>query len=297
MTTLAFARRHAPERTVIAGALAVHPLTYRVQGAGPAPASLPGLRVRAVGSGEAPIYHPSSGVYGFLRLPPGTHRLHLTDPGDRFLPRAQTVDVPDRAAAVAILAAGAAPPPGAPGPAYLSVAMRPAIGFPLRRSDTAVWGEIRRASGEPLPFARLRLATRLDGADAEVVTYSDLMGVFLARLPGERATFVLPEPVDEDADPPPADDETELIRTFPRALSVHVLSEAALAGVRGADPLAGFPADFDDLDPDAPGSPYIAPAYRLLDVANDTAAAVDPGDPGEVTVQIGQRWRWDIEIA
>ena len=172
---------------------------------------------------------------------------------------------------------------------------------PYRDLDDALG--LTEPAGRLVPFARIRIETKFKGVDNGVVTYSDLAGVYLARLPGERPDFTLPapdevppEPVPGPLDTPPADtddDPTELIVEFERDITVHRLRDEPDETLGSSEALRAFPADFDELDPDAADSPYRAPAGIEL-----WPGGVAPGDPKptKIMVHVGRRARWDIVL-
>lgn len=302
MNVLDFAASFASERTVALGVLAVQARQYVSKDV--AGQAVPGLSVWSIESEERPLYHPSTGVYGFLGLKQGTHRIHIVDPLGRYLPQAQEVEVPDREAARKRLLRGVESADRLPDTAYPIVLVRPGIGYPLLGGDTAVWGSVRRPSGQPVPFARIRIRTKYRNVDTDLVTYTDLNGVYLARLAGERPEFNLPEPGDLPPDPgpgpletPPADtddaDDTELIVEFEREITVHRLKNEPQIRSGSGDPLRTLPADFDKLDPDAPNGPYRASAEFEL-----WPGGAEPNEPGptKITFHVGRRARWDIVL-
>ena len=109
-TPLAWAARHAPDRISAVGVLAVRIRRYLTTGADPSLAALPGLRVRVAGQAERPLWHESTGLYGFLNIPSGDARIEIDDPAGRYQPQAISALVPDRSALKAALEAAEAPP-------------------------------------------------------------------------------------------------------------------------------------------------------------------------------------------
>ncbi len=283
-----FANRHSPDRITIAGVLAVRCLRYVNETAATPLKTLPNLHLRSTRGEERPLFHESTGLYGFLGLQSGIHRVLITDPGQRYLPRAIQVDVPDRSTVRAVLEKGGLPPPGSASALYADAAMRPSVNYPLLPGESAIWGQVSDTNGRPLAFSRLQLATRHDDSDTRVISYSDSNGVYLLRLPGERASFIPPEDIDDDGVP---DTSGELTATFDRALSVHSLKQNPL---ELENPLDAFPVDFDSLDPDDPAGPYQLESFRLHNPATDEqrlpAGAVMP----QPSIQVGRRIRWDI---
>lgn len=301
MNALEFAASFASDRLVTVGVLGLRVRQYVCEGILGQPVS--DLSVRSTRSDESPLYHASTGIYGFLDLKPGQHRIHVVDPVGRFLPLAKDVDVPNREAARTLLMAGLAPPGRLPDTAYPTALARPAVGYPVSGGETVVWGSVREPAGRPVPFARIRIETKFKGGDNGVVTYSDLAGVYLARLPGERPDFTLPAPDEVPPEPvpgplvtPPADtddDPTELIVEFERDITVHRLRDEPDETLGSSEALRVFPADFDELDPDAADSPYRAPVGVEL-----WPGGVAPGDPKptKIMVHVGRRARWDIVL-
>jgi hypothetical protein len=96
-------------------------------------AARPGPHPRPAGARRrpprTPLWHESTGLYGFLRLPPGELRIEIDDPAGRFQAQAVTRQVPDRGRAEALEAG--TPPAGQPRPLILDVALRPALGMAL----------------------------------------------------------------------------------------------------------------------------------------------------------------------
>lgn len=262
----------APDRDVVAGVFGLRPLRYMSDAAPPAPPVVEGLRIKAIGCTERPVFHQSTGLYGFLRIPGGATRVEIEDPARRYLPWAVTVTVPDRAAIVDILRRGGTPP-ATPKPLLIDVALRPAPGAPLPPWLTAIWGIVREAGGAPVPLARIGCATV--GGD-KVVTYAARDGAFLLVLPGEKPSSL--------ASPPVFD--------FPRALTLHSPHAALAAALTGPSLVAAMPTGLETLDPDIPGGPFQPRTFRLI----DSAGAVTPGPNPPLPVRAAQQSRWDIEL-
>jgi len=306
MITIEQAERFAPDRTVTLGVVGLRPVVYVGEGIAASPAALPGLVVRSLGVVEVPTYHGSTGLYGFLRLPPGPRRFHITDLEGRYLPRAWQITgegVPDRSAVRDLLASGAPIRPGLalPRPAYATVPMRAAIDLPLPPGSTAVRGQVIDSAGRALPFARLTITTRFDGTAGTVVTHSDLNGSYVARLSGERATLT-PPPAGgggDDLSPPPdlgAASSPE-VPTELRAIVVHRLKAEAAARDIDTDPLASFPADFDTLDPDNATGPYQPVVFTLHDPITGTIWRPPEGSVlPQLAIQVGRIVRRDVVV-
>ena len=237
------------DRVVALGMLAIRPVVYRGASGGTRLAApvepIAGLRIRSTSSRKLPIFHASTNCYGFVDLPAGRHRIHLEDPESRFLMRAIEVVVPDRSALREALERGArvppvdgggsAPlvPPVVPAPPFVTVPLRPAPGSIFGDLDTSLWGVLRDAAGNGVPLAWIRVST----PQGDFVTCSDARGEYLATLP-----FLRPIVTTLDIDP-----EQPVIQTV---LAVAIEAYPLLnPPARGADPLAIFPASFDDLDP------------------------------------------------
>jgi hypothetical protein len=261
------------------GVLAVRALRYRLDGIDPGPAPIAGLLVRVRGHGEGPQWHLSTGLYGFLRVPPGPAVVEVSDPGRRFVPSVVSAVIPDRDAVRAALQACRRPPPGAAGPLYLDIPMHPGPGLALAPATTALWGVVTSlADGAPVPGALLRLATRFDGADLTASTLTAADGSYLLVLPGEVA--------DRSATPP--------VRSFTRDLSVFA-PRPPMAEALAADYLAGLPPDLFTSNPGAAGSPLRRRRFRLR-AADGALRPRSGGRNPATTVSIGERVRWDVEL-
>src|SRR5690348_4550846 len=92
----------SPDRIALAGVFGVRAVRYMGEAVASGPV-IEGLRVVAVDCAEAPMFHSSTGLYAFVRLPPGPRRIEVTDPARRFSPTAVTATIPDRSAIRAAL--------------------------------------------------------------------------------------------------------------------------------------------------------------------------------------------------
>lgn len=267
--TLAEATRRAPDRLVALAAAALRPLRYQAEGRPALGPPIEGLRVEVAGV-ERAAWHGSTGIYGFLRLPPGPHRILVTDPAGRFLPAALRVVVPDRRALRARLEQGAAPPmtPAAP---LREALLREAPTHPRETGVTAITGLVRDAArgNRPVALARIAVTALVEGALRSVVTFSGEDGAYLLRLPGET-----PEAI--GGDPPWA---------VARALSLRAPAPP-LRRALAADFLAALPAD---LDAAAAGPDWQARSHTLP----AAAAGSNPAIP----FQGGRQLRRDILLA
>jgi hypothetical protein len=278
-TALAFAAGYRVDRIVALGVLALRPLRHVAIGRAPAGPPIEGLRVEAIGAAERATWHATTGLYGFLRLPPGPRRLLATDPAGRIQPAAFDVIVPDRSAVRARLEAGIPEPNMAPRPLLREVQMHVAPTAPLVPGTTAVWGQVRDAQGRAVALARLMLTAFVDGAVRRHVTWSAPDGSYALRLPGERPDTI-------GGDPP---------WRVTRALVVHG-PRAALAAALAQDFLAALPADRDALDPDAPASAFERRDFALRD-SRGVPRVGAPGNDPTLPIFGGQQTRWDIELA
>ncbi|WP_270937915.1 hypothetical protein, partial [Falsiroseomonas oryzae] len=143
--SLAFAARFDADRVVALGVVALRAMRYVAQDRPAAGPPVEGLRVEAVGATERPGWHASTGLYGFLKLPPGPRRLVVTDPAGRFQPAAVQLTVPDRSAVRARLEAGATSPDMTPRALLRDVALHAAPTAPIPPGLTAVTGQVRGA--------------------------------------------------------------------------------------------------------------------------------------------------------
>jgi hypothetical protein len=265
--TLEEAARRAPVRLVALAAAALRPLRYQAEGRPALGPPIEGLRVEVEGM-ERATWHGSTGLYGFLRLPPGPQRVRVTDPLGRFLPAAFRVVVPDRGALRARLEQGAAAPAMTPAAPLREVALREAPTHPRETGVTTLFGLVRDATrgNRPVALARIAVTALVDGALRSLVTFSAADGAYLLRLPGET-----PEAI--GGDPPWA---------VARALAVRA-PVPPLRRALAADFLAALPADIDAA---AAGPDWQARSHTLPAVA----AGSDPAIP----FQGGRQLRRDI---
>lgn len=255
----------AAERVPLAGRLAVRALHYAGDGRPPALPPIEGLAVRVRGVGERPSWHPGTGVYGFLRVPPGPATIVIVDPARRLLPWVVEATVPDRSAVTDAIVAGQ-PPPAIP-PLVLDVPLRATGEGPLP-AGTSVRGIVRGPDGAIVPLARVSVATVFGATPGRVTTWADDRGAFLLPLPGERTATA-------------------------RALTVHAPRPALAAALR-RDFIAALPAGLDAMDPDAASSPFAAQRFRLVAPDGTALEPVGPQNP-DLPVTPGASRR-DIEL-
>jgi hypothetical protein len=208
----------------------------------------PSLRRRA-------RFHPSSGLYGFVDIPPGPHRLRIEDPTGRWLSRDVMATVRNELALRRQLAGAQIPPTPerealdvAPAVAPVVVLMRPSPAMAETRGTTRLLGSVVHPDGSPAAFARIEAA----GEHGTWTTWSDPSGGFLLALPHESAVPVA-DPDTEPASGDPADDglgdpapSGAPVPVSIPTVSVHMRawSPKARAGVR---PLDAFVPPFDEL--------------------------------------------------
>jgi hypothetical protein len=270
---LQWAARRAAERRVVVGLLGIRALRYVGQSVPPIPPAIEGLQVVAVGAAEVPTFHAETGLYGFVRLPPGPSRIELSDATGRFQPYAVTAVVPDRGPIGRALETGGAPPL-LPGPLLVDVALRLMPAAATSPGMTTVWGVVREASsGTPVPLARIACTTVGGGS---VVAYAGRDGGYLLAFPAERPASL--------ATPPQF--------VFPRTLALHSPSAAIAAALATTGFVGGMPADLDSINPDAAGSPFTPRSFQL----RATGGSVTPGPNPALPVLAAQRSRWDIEL-
>jgi hypothetical protein len=259
----------------------VRPRRYLSDGAPLGLVGVPGLEVRVAGRAESPLWHRTTGLYGFLSLPPGPTRIEVFDPARRFLPQALSAQVPDRASVREALALGQVPPSGGPAARYLDLALRPALEFALPPGATAIWGVVRRRSdGAPVPGALLGLDTVLVGAADRVTTLSGADGCYVLVLPGEL--------LDRSVAPP--------VRRFDRALTVYTPRPPLAARMTGTQGyVAGLPAGVFGLTVAQRNALYRRSNFQLRADDGSLRPRVGGQDP-LTTVSIGERVRWDIEL-
>ncbi|HPT49657.1 MAG TPA: hypothetical protein PKZ22_05575 [Accumulibacter sp.] len=275
-----WAARNAAERLVAVGVLAVRPRRYASDGAPAGLSTIAGLRVRVATQAEKPHWHASTGIYGFLHVPPGEFRIEVDDPTRRYLPQAVSAQVPDRSSVGDWLTRGVPPPTGAPGPLILDLAMRPSSEMPLPPASTALWGVLREsAGGRPVPGALLSLTTVLNGANDTVTTLSGADGGYLLVLPGEA--------VNRAVNPP--------LRNFERALTVRAPLPPLAAALADKGFLAGQPAGPFALGAADRDALFVARDFQLRAAGGGPRPRVGGQNPS-VPVSVGERRRWDIEL-
>lgn len=242
MSLRAFTAGARVDRSVDVGSLALRLAAYRAEDE-PTVAPIEGLRVTDAARGDRALWHASTGVYGFVNLPPGVRRFRVTDPARRWLDREVEVEVPDREALRAALLAGA-PPPIDAGPAWVDVPMYPGVELPIPSSETVVWGVVSRG-GAPVAGALVRVDHAPPAGPSRAWRgASDPNGVFVVWLRG----FGIDDP---DAPPVP-----HQLRAW---------------GPLGAPPEA-LPPDLDALDP---ALPSFATRFGVPGAA--AAAVLPPG--------------------
>jgi len=276
-TPLAWAARHSPDRVSAVGVLAVRIRRYLTTGADPSLAALPGLRVRVAGQAERPLWHESTGLYGFLNIPSGDARIEIDDPAGRYQPQAISALVPDRSALKAALEAAEAPP-AVPPPAYPTVDLRPGLAMGLPPATTAVWGVLRDGS-RAVPGALLSLATVRNGAADTVSALSGPDGSFLLVLPFEV--------IDRGVNPP--------LRDFNRALTVFAPRPALAAALAAQGFLAGQPANVFGLSAAERNALFLLRGFQLRDAGGALHPQVGGQNP-PVSVSVGRKVRLDIEL-
>jgi hypothetical protein len=229
------------DRLVTLGSLAVRPTIYSGRnGGGPFPVSsepIPGLTVRIPKRKQAPIFHTTTNVYGFLDLAGGPTRVEITDPENRYLPRAISVNVPDRRPLGEALARGATVLPAVLPPPFVEVPLRPSPHVRLRELRAAVFGRVTTPAGVPCPFAWVR-ATTTKGVH---VTYADERGEYFAPLPFLRPIVTILDP-HETGD---GDDDLALTVDF----SVTVRAYRRRTPPPAGSPLEGFLLEIDTAVP------------------------------------------------
>ncbi len=281
-TPLSWAARHSPERVVAVGVLALRIRRYQSEAAPPGLAAIPGLRITTVPNHpdhpERPLWHESTGLYGFLRLPPGELRVEVADPSSRFQAQAVLAQVPDRSAVREALEAGTAPAPGSARPLIIDVALRPALGIALPPGTSAVWGVVTDA-GRPVAGALLGIASVFQGAADTITGMSGPDGSYLLVLPFEA--------IDRSVSPP--------LRRFERALAVHAPRPALAAALARQGFLAGQPAGPFTLTPAERNALYMPRDFQLCDSGGTLHPQVGGQNP-LAPVSVGEQVRLDIEL-
>lgn len=276
-TPLTWAARHSPDRIASVGVLAVHVRRYETDGAAPTLGALANLRVRAADHGEVPFWHESTGLYGFLTLPPGEARIEIDDPSGRFQAQAITAIVPDRSAIRADLEAGD-PPALLPRPVYPRVALRPALAMGLRPGCSAVWGVLSDA-GRPIAGALIAIDTLRRGVADTVRTLSGIDGSFLLVMPFEA--------IDRSVTPP--------LTAFDRALRVFVPRPTLATTLAAKGLLAGQPANVFSLTVPERDALFLPRDFQLRDAGGTLHPQVGGQNP-LASVSVGKKVRLDIEL-
>ena len=279
-TPLGWAARHAPDRIAAIGVLALHVRRYLSDGADPGLAAIPGLRLRVAGHEERPLWHASTGLYGFLRIPPGDDpvRIEIDDPSGRYQPQAVSAIVPDRSALRIALEAGGPLPP-VPAPAYPEVALRPAPAMALPPGATALWGVLRDGN-RAVAGALLSLASVRNGAADSVSTLSGPDGSYLLVLPFEV--------IDRGVNPP--------LRGFSRALTVFTPRPDLAAALARRGFLSGQPANVFGLTAAERDALYLPREFELRDAGCTLHGQVNDQNP-LASVSVGRKVRLDIELS
>lgn len=275
---LEWAARHAPERVVAVGVLALRIRRYQSDAAPPRLASIPGLRITVRGHFERPLWHESTGLYGFLRLPPGDQRVEVADPSGRFQAQAVLAPVPDRSAVHEALEAGTAPAPGSARPLILDVALRPALGIALPPGTSALWGVVSDG-GRPVAGALLGIASVFQGAAERITGMSGPDGSYLLVLPSEI--------IDRSVNPP--------LRRFARALTVQAPRPALAGALASQGFLAGQPANPFALTPAQRNALFMPRDFQLRDSGGTLHPQVGGQNPS-APVSVGEQVRLDIEL-
>ena len=277
-TPLGWAARHATERIAAVGVLALRIRRHLSDAAPPGLAAIPGLRITVPGHPERPLWHESTGLYGFLRLPPGELRVEVADPSGRFQAQAVTAQVPDRGSVKQALEAGTPPAPGSPKPQILEVALRPALGLALPPGSSTVWGVVSDG-GRPVAGALLGIASVFRGAADHVRAMSGPDGSYLLVLPFEV--------IDRSVTPP--------LRAFDRALTVFAPRPALATALATKGFLAGQPANVFGLTAAGRNALFLPRDFQLRDAGGTLHPQVGGQNP-PASVSVGARVRLDIEL-
>lgn len=277
-TLLERAARHAPDRIAAVGVLALRARRHLSDGVPPAAEPIADLRVRVAGHAERPFWHASTGLYGFLDVPPGAARIEIEDPAGRWQAQAIEAIVPDRSALRTALEAGA-PPPAVPAPAYPEAALRPAPAMVLAPGLSAIWGIVRDA-GRPVAGALIAIDTVRAGLADRVTGLSGADGSYLLVLPGEA--------IDRSHAPPQT--------RFARALAVFAPRPALAARLAAEGFTGGQPANVFTLSAAQRDALFVPRHHQLRDAAGTLHPPVDGHDPYAMVVA-GMRVRLDVELS
>jgi hypothetical protein len=276
-TPMVWAARHSPDRISAVGVLAVRIRRYLTDNADPSLAAIPDLRVRINGQPERPLWHESTGLYGFLNIPPGNARIEIDDPAGRYQPQAVATVVPDRSALKTALEDAEAPPV-VPAPAYPEVDLRPGPAMGLPPGTTALWGVLREGT-RALPGVLLNLTTVRNGGADTVSTLSGPDGSYLLLLPFEA--------IDRGVNPP--------LRLFERTLTVFAPRPVLSAALAALGFLAGQPAGVFGLSAAQRNALFLPRGFQLREAGGALHPQVGNQNP-PVSVSVGKKIRLDIEL-
>lgn len=227
MTVLSWMATRSADRHTVIGSVALRLAGAQADGQ-PTLAPVAGLRVRDLASARFATWHSSTGVYGFIDLPPGPRTFRVDDPEGRWLARLVDVISPDRSALRQSLESGAVAPVDA-GPTWVDAALRPTVSLAIPPAETVLWGVVTRAD-VPVVGAFVRVV-------AGPLVYRGATGpdgTWCVWLIGLRADPSAPDPTSVECD-------------------VRVWAPAAVS----VDP--ALPARFDDVNPTSAGFAALYP--------------------------------------
>lgn len=238
---------HADVRVRL-GMLAVYPTRYVEEGIDATGPSVEGLIVRSHTTGHRALFHATTGVYGFVDLPPGTHRVDLVDPSRRWLDRTLHVEVSPRGTLRRDLQAGLRPT-AVPAVTSVLAPMRPAVESVDHAGATVLRGWVADSDGAPVPLALVR-AELSTPTVRRWTTWTDAQGNFVLVMRDlERIVF---EPTEEPDPEAPEDEpipEAPEVPTLPSrpTVTLDVSVWRLVAPVLRDDPLAALPPGIDAI--------------------------------------------------
>ena len=275
------------------GSLAIQLVAHRVDERALAPSAtrwlpqqgIADLLVRCQGSKQQPSWHAANGLYGFVGLPPGPHSFTILDPQGRYLPTSLVLAVPDRAVAAASLQRLERPSIAEDWRTWIHRhTLRPSAAGQPRQGATWLRGEVRDATGNPVPLALLQVTMPFHGVLATATTWSDPTGGYALDLDGLR-----PDPLATPADEVPFAMRLCLPQAPGRLdptwwerlpeLDAGPVAQVAL----GLAP-AGYSAPLSSA---LPGS--LQPSFHWRDGPTGTPRA-------DVRLRIGRLQRWDLVV-
>jgi hypothetical protein len=220
-----------------------------------------GLHVEHVSKAAKPLYHPSTGVYGFLHLRGDGHRFIVRDPGGRYLPRTVEASVAESVTKWhKRLKGGVSADPPEYTELVQDLALFPRPGAMVAPSHTALYGTAYDKHGRRAPFARVLVADPA-GQERPVLAYADRHGDWIVYLREAQVSVGMNSGTTDDKSS--------------RTVAMWMLKEARQD--RLSDPLRVFPHNFERL------------SHSATDDADKIETHYETIDSWTVEVTVGER--------